>query len=561
MGFEVNEPVHAGEIVVDALIRENVTKLFCTPGSHVIPVYDGLRNAREIKLIKCKQEPNASLMADAYGRLTGKPGVCLLTAGPGGANSIAGVAQAYGAASPLIHITGSVPLNADREAFHGVDDPDFLVKMFETVTKWSVRVEQIEDIAPTMAKAFRVAQSGRPGPVHVEIPRLSDLSPYILQSELIPLPSYQVEPVHIVPVQGKFVDEIVERLRGAKRPVICAGKGVIRKDAMAELLEISGRLSIPVIYPQDSMGVIPFDSDFSLDHYFGNYQSPLIADVMADCDLLISIGLRADTAEIRDMKGFAPDNHIVIGFDDAEDEHYTHRDWTVMDPKLFLIALAERTKRENKPVETDLKDKISAMKDTNRQKVNSEADSYKDTKPIHPGYLMKTLASCLGSDSIVVSDVGNCQMFSRYYIPRHNPLSYMQSGVWNAMSFALPTAIVAKMEYPERDVVALVGDGAFLMTMGDFITACEMESSIVFVVLNDGAYGQMIPQQEEQYGSTYGVEFLSPNFSEFAKACGAVGVRVKDPGEIEGAIKFALKSKGPAIIEFMTKVYPLPTYK
>ena len=122
-------------------------------------------------------------MADAYGRLTGEPGVCLLTAGPGGANSIAGVAQAYGAASPMVHITGSVPLDASREAFHGVDDPDFLVEMFEKVTKWSVRVKRMEDISGVMARAFHVARSGRPGPVHVEIPRLSDYSPHLLQED------------------------------------------------------------------------------------------------------------------------------------------------------------------------------------------------------------------------------------------------------------------------------------------------------------------------------------------------------------------------------------------
>ena len=561
MGFEAGTLVHAGEIVVDALIREGVTKLFCTPGSHVIPIYDGLRSAPEIELVKCKQEPNASLMADAYGRLTGKPGVCLLTAGPGGANSIAGVAQAYGAASPVVHITGAVPLNADREAFHGVDDEDFVVKMFDTVTKWSVRVKRMEDIAPVMAKAFRIAKSGRPGPVHVEIPRLSDLSPYMLQIEPIPLPVYKPEPVSPAPTNEAVIDKIADRLRTANLPVICAGKGVIRRNAMAELLEVSNHLSIPVIYPQDSMGVIPSHADFSLDHYFGNYSSPLIAEVMADCDLLLSIGLRADTAEVRDMTDFAPDNHILVGFDDDQDDHYQRRDWTVMDPKLFLGVLAERARRENKPVDSELKKKIAKMKFDFRQKVDSEAETYADKRPIHPGYLMKTLASCLKSDSIVVSDVGNCQMFSRYYIPLNNPLSYMQSGVWNAMSFALPTAIVAKLEYPERDVVSLIGDGAFLMTMGDFITACEMRTNIVFVILNDGAYGQMIPQQMDQYGSTYGVEFLSPDFSEFARSCGAIGIRVEEPGEIEGSIKFALNADGPAIVEFMTKVYPLPTYK
>jgi len=558
MGLKTNSLVHAGEIVVDALIREGVQKVFCTPGSHIIPIYDGLRQAPDIQLITCKQEPNASLMADAYGRITGRPGVCLLTAGPGGANSVAGIAQAYGAASPVVHITGSVPLDADKEAFHGVDDPEFLVKMYRYVTKWSTRVERIDEISDTMAKAFQIAQSGRPGPVHVEIPRLSDLSPYLLQSDPVPLTEYRPGEIHVAPVDNTYVQQIAEQLLAAKCPVLCAGKGIIRRKATDELVQLSRKFSIPVIYPQDSMGVIPSDNSFALDHYFGNYHSPLIREILPDCDLLLSIGLRADTAEIRDMENFAPDNHILVGFDDAENNQSSDFRRSVMDPKLFLDALLKHLGSREKPGKFQLENRISALKSKQRQLLDIQAELEKDAKPIHPGFLMKRIANCLNPDSIVISDVGNCQMFARYYIPLHNPLSFMQSGVWNAMSFSLPTAIVAKLEFPERDVVGLVGDGAFLMTMGDFITACELNTNIVQIVLNDGAYGQMIPQQMNQYGSTYGVEFLSPNFAAFGEACGAVGIRIEDPGDIEAAVNSALKNNSPTIIEVMTREYPLP---
>ena len=153
----------------------------------------------------CKQEPNTSLMADAYARITGKPGVCMLTAGPGAANSIAGIGQAYGAASPVIHISGAIPVNAEKEAFHGVDDPAFVAKMFEGVTKWSVKVERIEDLSGVMAKAFHIAQSGRPGPVHVEVPRMTDQSPRMLQEDPIPLPKYEPLPIEPSPVNEKKV--------------------------------------------------------------------------------------------------------------------------------------------------------------------------------------------------------------------------------------------------------------------------------------------------------------------------------------------------------------------
>ena len=176
-------PMHAGEIVAEALRSEGVRTIYSVPGSHIHPIYDGLSRVETIRFVTCKQESNVSLMADAYGRLTGEPGVCLVTAGPGGLNSSAGVAQAYGAASPMVHLSGAVPLKADLEAFHGVDDPAFVHDMFRKITKWSARVQRIEDIPEVMAKAFHIARSGRPGPVHVELPRLTDYSEYILQEE------------------------------------------------------------------------------------------------------------------------------------------------------------------------------------------------------------------------------------------------------------------------------------------------------------------------------------------------------------------------------------------
>ena len=187
--MSIRAPMHAGEAVAEALRAEGVERVYSVPGSHIHPIYDGLSRVASIRFVTCKQEPNVALMADAYGRLTGKPGVCLVTAGPGGLNSMAGVAQAYGAASPLIHIGGAVPLTADKEAFHGVDDPAFVHEMFGKITKWSARVERIEDIPEAMAKAFHVARSGRPGPVHVELPRVADYSEHILQESPAVLPA------------------------------------------------------------------------------------------------------------------------------------------------------------------------------------------------------------------------------------------------------------------------------------------------------------------------------------------------------------------------------------
>lgn len=558
MGPEVGSPVHAGHIVVDALVKESVRRLYCLPGSHLLPFYDALRDAPSIRLVTCKQEPNASLMADAHGRLTGEPGVCLLTAGPGGANSIAGVAQAYGAASPMVHVTGSVPLDAAREAFHGVDDPDFLVDMFRKVTKWSVRVRRIEDVAGVMAEAFRVARSGRPGPVHVEIPRLGDYSPHLLQEAPVPLPEYAPEPARVVPPGAEDVARYARRLLAAKRPVICAGKGVMRKGGAAALARVSEKFSIPVIYPQDAMGVIPDDHPFAVGHYFAFRNTAFLSGVASRCDLMMFVGLRAAAAETLHVRDYAPADRIFVGFDDEEDERYGGADEIVADPGLFLRALEERLSGEGGRADEDLRAEIARGKADLRRQALRVIEGHERDAPIHPALLMERLAARLEPDAIVVSDVGNCQMFARYYLPLRNPFSFMQSGVWNAMSFALPTAIVAKMEHPDRDVIGLAGDGAFLMTMGDFGTAGECGANVVMIVLNDGSYGQIERQQRNLYGAAYGCGFKSPRFAELARSFDAFGLRVERPEDLDAAIGEALSAGRPALLEVMTRERPLP---
>ncbi|MFC1490977.1 thiamine pyrophosphate-binding protein [Nitrospinota bacterium] len=560
MGIEPGSPAHAGQMVVDALVKENVEKVFILPGSHILQFYDALRDEPSIQIVTCKMEPNVSLMADAYGRLTGEPGVCMLTAGPGAANSLAGVAQAFGAASPMIHITGAVPLGASREAFHGVDNPEFTLEMYRNVTKWSVRVKRIEDIPSIMAKAFRISRSGRPGPVHIEFPRLSDYTPYILQAEPAVVDAYQPEPVEVIAPSREDVDYIARRLLNAKFPVLCAGKGVIRKRAMKELSEISEMLSIPVVYPQDSIGVIPDDHPFAAGHFFSTRSDPRFTHVMERTDLLFSVGLRAATAETDHLEKVTSSDRILVGLDDAEDENYSRKDEIVADPKLFLSALVERLRSEAHPVNEDLKREIARIRTEFKEAVRSHLDGSRSEKPVHPGVILETIGSVIAPDTIVISDVGNCQMWARYYLPITHSESFLQSGVWNAMSFCLPTAIVAKMVHPGRDVVGISGDGAFLMTIGDFVTACEYGANIVMVIFNDGAFSQMHGQQMRLYGSSYGCHFESPNFAEIAGACGALGIRVEEPDELEPALKKALAANTPAIVDVVTTFHPTPPY-
>lgn len=554
--------MHAGDAVAEAIRAEEVGTVYSVPGSHIHPIYDGLSRVEGLRFVTVKQEPNASLMADAYGRLTGRPGVCVVTAGPGSVNSMAGVAQAYGAASPMVHISGAVPLAAHLEAFHGVDDPAFVNDMFRPITKWTARVERLEDIPETLAKAFHIARSGRPGPVHVELPRVSDYSEFILQEGAAELPEYKRRETEVTKPDAGDVDRFARRLLGARAPVIAAGKGVIRQGALAELAELAEKLQAPVVYAQDTIGVIAGDHPLAAGHFGGPLPHPICGAMLDGADLVLCVGTRMGTdamAALQSRTGETP--LIVAGFDDAPGERYSGEDRKVADPKLFLTALLARLGNEHRPRDEARLARIAAMKAAVTSTLADQTAPHRAETPIYPGVVMEAMNAVLDDNAVVASDVGNCQMWARMHRRIASPLSFMQSGVWNAMSFALPTALVAGMEMPDRDVVALAGDGAFLMTIGDLPTAAEYGANILMVVMNNGAFGQTFMQQQNIYGHTYGTTFDSPDFAAIARSCGAEGIRVSDPGQVADALREGLKAtrERPALVEMVIADHPYPS--
>jgi acetolactate synthase-1/2/3 large subunit len=316
-----------------------------------------------------------------------------------------------------------------------------------------------------------------------------------------------------------------------------------------------------VITAQDAIGVIAEDHPFFAGH-FQHYRShPLCVEALKDTDLILGVGLRAGTAELAELKHRAPEkNLILVGFDDAPDARYEGDDQRVADPKLFLAALLARLGNYQRPRDEASIRKMADGKAALRASIAAQCAPHRDDKPIHPGVLMDAMNAVLDDATMLASDVGNCQMWTRTCRRIAHPESFMQSGVWNAMSYALPTAIVAKMEFPQRNVVAIAGDGAFLMTSGDLPTAAEYGANVLAIVLNDGAFGQTTMQQKNIYGHTYGTLFKSPNFADLAKACGAEGIRVSDPKDVEGALRQALAAtkRQPVLLEVMVADKPYP---
>lgn len=552
--------MRAGRAVLEALQAEGVERIYCLPGSHILEIYDALAECPAISLVTCKLESSISLMADIHGRLTGEPGVCLVTAGPGAANSLPGVAQAYTAASPLVHISGAVPRDGAREAFHGVDDPDFTLRMFEPVTKWSGRAARIEAIPEIFARAFQIARSGRPGPVHIEIPRETNTSRYLISARPAPVPSYQrLAGADRAPTSDQ-VDRVVQRLARARRPVIAAGKGVLRTRATGPLATLAERLAAPVVFPQDAIGVIRDDHPWAAGFFALWSLSPFFVDLLRDADLLLSVGLRGGTATSRLLGDRAPAEHVFVDFGDEGTPHPSASLSLTADPGPLLQALlaAPGLPPRDDPAQ---RARLASMRRAYREAMQGIVERFRRASPIHPGVAVDALVEVLDEDAVVVSDVGNCAIWLRNLLPVRHPDAHLQSGMWNAMGLALPSAIAAKLACPGRQVVGVVGDGALLMSLGEFGTALEQGAPLALLVLNDGAYGMIQRLQVQAFGRTIGCRFTSPDFAALARDFGGMGLRVEDPAGLRPALRQALEAGVPAVVDVVTGDYPYPDFE
>jgi pyruvate oxidase len=347
----------------------------------------------------------------------------------------------------------------------------------------------------------------------------------------------------------------------AKAPVIAAGKGVIRQGAMAELAALAEQMQAPVIFAQDTIGVIPEDHSFSAGFISEIQPHPLCAAVAKDADLVFCIGMRMGAVEMVALGQSVPEDKLMVaGFDDHITQQYRGDYQRVADPKLFLDALRDRLGNFHRPRDETMIKMLADAKAAIKMKLADQNAPHRNDKPIFPGMLMDALNAVLDDSAILASDVGSCQMWLRRHKRIVTPESFMQSGVWNAMSYGFPTAMVAKLEFPERHVIGIAGDGAFLMTSGDLPTAAEYSANIVMIVMNNGTFGQTLMQQQGLYGHTYGTSFTSPDFAMFAKSCGCEGIRVDDPADLEDALRQALKAtkEKPALLEVMTGDFAYP---
>jgi acetolactate synthase-1/2/3 large subunit len=527
-----------GEVAVEVLRANGVDVVFGLNGEHVLGLYDALAGAPDVRHVTVKHENNAAIAAEAYGRLTGRPGVVTVTAGPGATNSLSGVAGALATGSPVVHISGGVPLGADFESFHGVDDPDVLLKAFAPATKWSVRVTDPGQVAPALTHAFTLAVSGRPGPVHVELAR------NVLDSGPGELPGIQPAPGPVSEPATNLA-ELIARIDAAKQVAIVAGKGAWWPAVSRELPGLADALGAPVAHTWDGHAAMPTGHPLHLGMFRGEWSHPDVLAYLRGSDLVLGVGVRPGTEAARALPGEVGGAFIPLMASD---------DPGAPIPSMASLAATLRALAEGVRPRKASAEALAACERANRTlraALDAELRRVAEVRPWHVGLAIQALAERMTADHVVVSDVSNVKLWMPLQLPVFGPESHVQAGTWGEMGYALPAALGAAFARPGRKVIALAGDTSFLMASSDFVTICQWKLPIVMVVHHDGQIG-MINNMFTRDGVTpYATEIGDVHFARYAEAHGALGIRVADPADLGPAWDRALAADGPVLLELL----------
>jgi len=523
----------ASDLLVKCLENENVEYIFGIPGEETLDLMESLRTSK-IKYIITRHEQVAAFMADAYGRLTGKAGVCMATLGPGATNLLTGVADAYLDASPLVAITGQADLKRIHKESHQYIN---IVDMCESVTKWNGRIDSPEVIPEMVRKAFKLAESEKPGATHLELPEnVAGMTAYEMYDTMIPpIRARRSSP------DRQSLRKAADLIEAADFPVILAGHGIVRKTANAQLQEFAEMLCIPVVTTFMGKGAISAKSPSCIGS-LGLANDRQIDDVFSRADLIIAIGYG--------LVEYAPKN-----WNPKLNKRIIHIDFTSSEVDLHYVPEIE--------IVSDIRESIDLLKGmlSTNKKNQCNIDLHRNfceeferigaekTWPVRPPQVLYGIRKVLGDADILVSDVGTCKFWAAKFYPVYNNNTLILSNGFAPMGFALPVAMVAKLVHPERNVVALCGDGGFLMNVQDLETAVRLKLNMAIVIFSDNGYNLIKWKSMKKFGTSYGIDFSNPDFIKVAEAFGAVGMRLEKTGDLEPMLREALTRDVPVIID------------
>lgn len=525
--------MNTAELLVQCLENEGVQYIFGLPGEENLHVLEALKHS-SIKFITTRHEQGAAFMADVYGRLTGKAGVCLSTLGPGATNLMTGVADANLDGAPLVAITGQVGTDRMHIESHQYLD---LVAMFAPVTKWNKQIVRPSITPEVVRKAFKRSQSEKPGAVHIDLPENIAAMPV----EGKPLRKDNSEKTY---ASFASIRAAAAAICQAVNPLILVGNGAIRTHASDAVTQFATLLNIPVANTFMGKGVIPYTHQLAL-WSVGLQQRDFITCAFDNTDLVIAIGY--DLIEFSPKKwnrnGEIPIVHIGVSPAEIDSSYIPNAEVVgdISDSLYEILKLADRQGKPD-PLAISLRSEIRA---------DYEQYAHDDGFPIKPQKLIYDLRQVMGPDDIVISDVGAHKMWMARHYHCHSPNTCIISNGFAAMGIAIPGALAAKLVHPKRKVVAVTGDGGFMMNSQELETALRVGTPFVTIIFNDGGYGLIEWKQENQFGkgNSSFVHFSNPDFVKFAESMGLKGYRVESALDLIPTLKEALAQDVPAVID------------
>lgn len=550
------------EIFIECLKAENVDTIFGYPGGAVLFLYDAIYKAEargDIKHILTRHEQGATHAAEGYAKSTDKPGVCIVTSGPGATNAVTGIADAYMDSVPLVVITGQVPRSLiGNDSFQEID----IVGITRPCVKHNFLVTSIEDIAPTMRKAFYLATSGRPGPVLVDIPK--DLTSGVETIEFeypkdLKMRSYNPT----IKGNKKQIKKALQMIEESKQPVLYAGGGVVSSRASKELTEFGQAFNFPVTNTLMGLGTYP-SNDKQFIGMLGMHGTVEANRAMHNSDLIIAVGARFDDRVTGDLNKFSPYAKVIhIDIDPATiSKNVKAHNPIVGDVKQVLQELADMMKEHAIHPDKSAYDawwkQIKGWQDLNCLAYDQ------DDETIKAQYVIEKLWEVTNGDSYIASDVGQHQMFAAQYYKFNKPNRWVNSGGLGTMGFGLPAAMGIQLANPDEVVSCITGDGSIQMCIQELGTCKQYGLPLNIINLNNGYLGMVRQWQEffydERYAMTYNESL--PDFVKLAEAYGHVGARIEKPADVEGALREAIKDTKRLhfldfSIEMQGNVYPM----
>ena len=547
--------LNGAEIIIEALREEQVEYVFGYPGGAVLHIYDAIYKQKDIVHVLSRHEQGAIHEADGYARASGKVGVAIVTSGPGLTNAVTGIATAHADSIPLVVFSGQVPSALiGNDAFQEVD----AVGITRPCVKHSFLVKDVNDLAPTIKKAFHIARSGRPGPVLIDVPKdITGTFTTFSYPEGIEMRSYQPT------VEGHVgqIKRALKSLKKAERPMLYFGGGVILDNAAEHLTEVARRLNLPVTATLMGLGGYPSNDPQFLGMLgmHGTYEANL---AMHHCDVLFAVGARFDDRVTGDLKKFCPQAEIIhVDIDPSS----IAKNVVVHIPIVGSVrAVLSEMLRQMGDEKADKAQTAAWWQQIEQWRAVNSLHYAKSEDRIKPQQVIETLYKLTGGNAVIASDVGQHQMWVAQYFPFHEPRRWINSGGLGTMGFGYPAAIGAKVARPNEDVFCITGDGSIQMMIQEMTTALQYHIPVKILCLNNGYLGMVRQWQEFFYDKRYSMSYMEslPDFVKLAEAYGHSGVRIEKPQELENKLREVIAMKDKTVfVDIITdpteNVYPM----